>query len=54
MTAILGNNPCRLLLCIAKLTHYQQEALWTDAHSYNEVLPLMMARYLGPGLLGLA
>ena len=25
----------------------------TGAHSYNEVLPLMMARYLGPGLLGL-
>ena len=23
------------------------------SHSYNEVLPLMMARYLGPGLLGL-
>jgi solute:Na+ symporter, SSS family len=23
------------------------------AHSYNEVLPLMMIRYLGPGLLGL-
>jgi SSS family solute:Na+ symporter len=23
------------------------------AHSYNEVLPLMMVRYLGPGLLGL-
>ncbi|WP_165219749.1 sodium:solute symporter family protein [Aquisphaera sp. JC669] len=23
------------------------------AHSYNEVLPLMMARYMGPGLLGL-
>jgi SSS family solute:Na+ symporter len=22
-------------------------------HSYNEVLPLMMVRYLGPGLLGL-
>jgi len=22
-------------------------------HSYNEVLPLMMARYLGPGLLGM-
>ena len=22
-------------------------------HSYNEVLPLMLARYLGPGLLGL-
>ena len=22
-------------------------------HSYNEVLPLMLARYMGPGLLGL-
>ena len=25
----------------------------SGGHSYNEVLPLMMARYLGPGLLGL-
>jgi SSS family solute:Na+ symporter len=25
----------------------------SDLHSYNEVLPLMMVRYLGPGLLGL-
>lgn len=25
----------------------------TGGHSYNEVLPLMMGRYLGPGLLGL-
>lgn len=25
----------------------------TGGHSYNEVLPLMMSRYLGPGLLGL-
>ncbi len=25
----------------------------TGGHSYNEVLPLMMARYLSPGLLGL-
>ena len=25
----------------------------TGAHSYNEVLPLMLARYCGPGLLGL-
>jgi len=23
-------------------------------HSYNDVLPLMLARYLGPGLLGWA
>jgi len=37
----------------------QQDVLRTergpqsDLHSYNEVLPLMMVRYLGPGLLGL-
>ena len=31
----------------------QQQALATGAHSYNEVLPLMLARYAGPGLLGL-
>ncbi|MEN6606904.1 MAG: sodium:solute symporter family protein [Bryobacteraceae bacterium] len=29
------------------------EAIATGGHSYNEVLPLMLARYLGPGLLGL-
>jgi SSS family solute:Na+ symporter len=28
-------------------------AVATDGHSYNEVLPLMLARYCGPGLLGL-
>jgi SSS family solute:Na+ symporter len=28
-------------------------AVETGAHSYNEVLPLMLARYCGPGLLGL-
>jgi SSS family solute:Na+ symporter len=31
----------------------ESQAQATGAHSYNEVLPLMMARYLGPGLLGL-
>ncbi len=31
----------------------EPEALATGAHSYNEVLPLMLARYCGPGLLGL-
>jgi SSS family solute:Na+ symporter len=31
----------------------ENEAVLTGAHSYNEVLPLMLARYLGPGLLGL-
>jgi SSS family solute:Na+ symporter len=35
-----------------KLTGEAQAAL-TGAHSYNEVLPLMLARYCGPGLLGL-
>jgi SSS family solute:Na+ symporter len=29
------------------------EVLHQGAHSFNEVLPLMMVRYLGPGLLGL-
>ena len=28
-------------------------AVATGGHSYNEVLPLMLARYAGPGLLGL-
>ena len=31
----------------------ESQAQALGAHSYNEVLPLMMARYLGPGLLGL-
>jgi SSS family solute:Na+ symporter len=31
----------------------EAEALATGGHSYNEVLPLMLARYAGPGLLGL-
>jgi solute:Na+ symporter, SSS family len=31
----------------------ETQAVATGAHSYNEVLPLMLARYCGPGLLGL-
>jgi len=31
----------------------ETEALATGQHSYNEVLPIMLARYCGPGLLGL-
>ena len=31
----------------------EAEAVAAGGHSYNEVLPLMMARYCGPGLLGL-
>jgi solute:Na+ symporter, SSS family len=30
-----------------------ESAVVPGAHSYNEVLPLMLARYCGPGLLGL-
>jgi SSS family solute:Na+ symporter len=31
----------------------EAEAVAAGGHSYNEVLPLMLARYCGPGLLGL-
>src|SRR5436853_5988137 len=31
----------------------EADAVATGGHSYNEVLPLMLARYCGPGLLGL-
>ena len=31
----------------------ESQAAATHAHTYNEVLPLMLARYCGPGLLGL-
>ncbi|HKF24057.1 MAG TPA: sodium:solute symporter family protein [Candidatus Angelobacter sp.] len=31
----------------------ESQAVITGGHSYNEVLPLMLARYCGPGLLGL-
>ena len=31
----------------------ETQAAATGMHSYNEVLPLMLARYCGPGLLGL-
>jgi SSS family solute:Na+ symporter len=31
----------------------ETEAAATGGHSYNEVLPIMLARYCGPGLLGL-
>ncbi len=31
----------------------ESQALASGGHSYNEVLPMMLARYAGPGLLGL-
>jgi SSS family solute:Na+ symporter len=36
-----------------RLVPATQSALDPSLHSYNEVLPLMLARYAGPGLLGL-
>ena len=44
------------LLALAVLPEHlvgEAQAQATGAHSYNEVLPLMLARYCGPGLLGL-
>jgi SSS family solute:Na+ symporter len=41
-----------LALLPVKLTG-ESVAVATGGHSYNEVLPLMLARYCGPGLLGL-
>lgn len=43
------------LLGLAVLPHLvsEQQAVATGGQSYNEVLPLMLARYLSPGLLGL-
>ncbi len=41
-----------LALLPMKLTG-EDVAMATGGHSYNEVLPIMLARYLGPGLLGL-
>jgi SSS family solute:Na+ symporter len=36
-----------------KLVAESAQALNPSAHTYNDVLPLMLARYCGPGLLGL-
>jgi SSS family solute:Na+ symporter len=44
------------LLALAVLPYHlvpESVAVATGQHSYNEVLPLMLARYCGPGLLGL-
>ena len=58
-----GNAPVNLAQCQASLAKTSvlpatQQAVLAgkddvQLHSYNEVLPLMMVRYLGPGLLGL-
>jgi SSS family solute:Na+ symporter len=45
--------PGLLALAVLPFELVPESALGPGQHSYNEVLPLMMARYLGPGLLGL-
>ncbi len=54
------DDPGACSAAMAKTTlpaDYQQRVLSaapdTELHSYNQALPLMMVRYLGPGLLGL-
>jgi SSS family solute:Na+ symporter len=54
------DNPADCSAAMAKTTlpaAYQQKVLAGDPnaelHTYNQALPLMMVRYLGPGLLGL-
>jgi SSS family solute:Na+ symporter len=54
MVPFIVNLPGLLALAVlpVKLTG-ETVALANGGHSYNEVLPLMLARYCGPGLLGL-
>jgi SSS family solute:Na+ symporter len=45
--------PGLLGLGLLDFTLYPEDSTPPGAHSYNEVLPIMMGRYFGPGLLGL-
>jgi solute:Na+ symporter, SSS family len=45
--------PGLLGLAVLPMHLVPEGTLLAGQHSYNEVLPLMLARYLGPGLLGL-
>ncbi len=61
--AASSGTPADPASCSAAMSHttlppaYQQKVLdgvpGSELHSYNQALPLMMVRYLGPGLLGL-
>jgi SSS family solute:Na+ symporter len=47
---------CQAELAKSSLSKGEQAAVLTggdDVHTYNQALPLMMVRYMGPGLLGL-
>jgi SSS family solute:Na+ symporter len=45
--------PGLLALAVLPFKLVPESAMQPGLHSYNEVLPLMLARYCGPGLLGL-
>jgi SSS family solute:Na+ symporter len=45
--------PGLLGLAVLPMHLVPESGIQPGQHSYNEVLPLMLARYLGPGLLGL-
>ncbi len=45
--------PGLLALAVLPFKLVGQDVAGSAGHSYNEVLPLMLARYCGPGLLGL-
>src|ERR1700691_6110585 len=45
--------PGLLALAVLPMHLVPESAMQPGLHSYNEVLPLMLARYAGPGLLGL-
>jgi solute:Na+ symporter, SSS family len=45
--------PGLLALALLPIHLVPESAMTAGQHSYNEVLPIMLARYFGPGLLGL-
>ncbi|MGA2507987.1 MAG: sodium:solute symporter family protein [Chitinispirillaceae bacterium] len=45
--------PGLLALAVLPIHLVPESAVTAGQHSYNEVLPLMLARYFGPGLLGI-
>jgi solute:Na+ symporter, SSS family len=56
--AVADPGACTAAMSTTRLSPAYQQRVLSDApgaelHSYNEALPLMMVRYLGPGLLGL-
>lgn len=56
--AVANTGVCQTAMAKTSLTAQAQQKVLaggpdSELHSYNQALPLMMVRYLGPGLLGL-